>query len=349
MKGIYLAAVLACFSVSAKAAATCTPTGFYRDNIDLSAALINPVGTVSGEVDATGCNIGVYYNVGQGTVSNADIHGANYFGVVVDGNTTVVTVNVLQSSIHDIGDSPLGGAQHGVGIYYAAFDGGSASGRIVGNSVSNYQKGGIVANGPGTTADIENNIVTGQGRIDYIAQNGIQAGWGATAQIMRNTVTGNSYTGLNCASSGGIIAVGGPLYGPPNVYTTGTQIVGNTVTNNDVGVYLSNLDSSDAYPGYAPPSTMTNIKVVGNTITNDSLANISGNELSCGDPTSGGGYQAGVSDVGNNDKIIDNVISGAGYAASGTVTYQTYTIPVYAIPVDASTTFTNLPKVHATK
>ncbi len=88
---------------------------------------------------------------------------------------------------------------------------------------------------------------------------------------------------------------------------------------------------------------MTNIKVVGNTITNDSLANISGN--GCGY----GGYQAGVSDVGNNDKIIDSVISGAGYAASGTVTYQTYTIPVYAIPVDASTTFTNLPKVHATK
>ena len=340
MKGIYLTAVLACFSVSARTATACPYTGFYRDTINLTAALINPVGTVSGEVDATGCNIGVYYNVGQGTVSNADIHGAKYFGVVVDGNTTVVTVNVLQSSIHDIGENPLNGDQHGVGIYYAAFDGGSASGRIVGNSVWNYQKGGIVANGPGTTADIENNIVTGQGRIDYIAQNGIQAGWGATAQIMRNTVTNNSYTGPNCASSGGIIAVGGPLYGPPNVYTTGTQIVGNTVVNNDVGVYLSNLDSSDAYPGYAPPSTMTNIKVVGNTITNNRLANISGN--GCGY----GGYQAGVSDVGNNDKIIDNVISGAGYAASGT---SAGGYSVYAIPVDASTTFTNLPKVHATK
>ncbi len=342
MKGIYLVAVLACFSVTAKAAPTCTSTGFYRDGYNLTAALINPVETVSGEVDASGCNIGVYYDVGQGTVSNADIHGANYFGVVVDGNTTVVTVNVLQSSIHDIGESPLNGDQHGVGIYYAAFDGGSASGRIVGNSVWNYQKGGIVANGPGTTADIENNIVTGQGRIAYIAQNGIQAGWGATAQIMRNTVTGNSYIGLNCASSGGIIAVGGPLYGPPYVYTTGTQIVGNTVVDNDVGVYLSNWDLT------GPPSTMTNIKVVGNTITNDSLANISGNEpqSSCGNPNLGGGYQAGVSDVGNNDKIIDNVIFGVGYAASGT---SAGGYSVYAIPVDASTTFTNLPKVHATK
>ncbi len=337
MRGIYLTTILVCFS--AVAGATCTQTGFVRDGINLTAALINPVGTVSGEVDATGCNIGVYYNVGRGTVSGANIHGANYFGVVADGSSAAVTVNVLQSSIHDIGESPLNGDQHGVGIYYAAFGGGSASGRIAGNSIWNYQKGGIVANGPGATADVENNIVTGQGRVDYIAQNGIQAGWGATAQIMRNTVTGNAYTGTNCASSGGIIAVGGPLYGPPDVYTTGTQIVGNTVVNNDVGVYLSNWDLS------GPPPTATNIKVINNTITNDALTNISGNELSCGYPTTGGGYQAGVSDVGNNDKIIDNTISGAGYAASGSVGG----IPVYAIPVDASTSFTNRPKVHATK
>ena len=334
---ICLVIILACLLMTAGVAATCTTTGFYRDNINLTAVLINPAGTVSGEVDATGCNIGVYYNVGQGSVSDANIHGANYFGVVVDGGSVAVTVNVLNSSIHDIGETPLNGDQHGVGIYYVAFGAGSASGKIVGNSIWNYQKGGIVANGAGATADVENNIVTGQGAVDYIAQNGIQAGWGATAQIMRNTVTGNAYSGANCASSGGILAVGGPLYGGP--YTTGTQIVGNTVVNNDVGVYLSNWDLN------GPPPTATNIKVINNTITNDALTNISGNETSCGYPTSGGGYQAGVSDVGNNDKIIDNTISGAGYAASGYVG----TIPVYAVPVDASTSFTNRPKVHATK
>jgi hypothetical protein len=334
-----LVIILACLAMAAWAAPVCTQTGFSRDGINLTAAMINPVGTVSGEVDATGCNIGVYYNMGQGTVSDANIHGANYYGVVADGTGAAVTVDVLNSSIHDIGESPLNGAQHGVGIYFTAFHGNSVSGRISGNTIWNYQKGGIVVNGPDATADVENNIVQGQGRVDYIAQNGIQAGWGATATILRNTVTGNAYTGTNCASSGGIIAVGGPLYGPPNVYTTGTRIVGNTVVNNDVGVYLSNWDLN------GPPSTATNIKAVNNTITNDALTNISGNETSCGDPASGGGYQAGVSDVGNNDKIIDNTISGAGYAASGSVGL----IPVYAIPVDASTSFTNRPKVHANK
>ncbi len=332
-----LVIILACLLTAAGLAATCTPTGFVRDSINLTAVLINPVGTVSGEVDATGCNIGVYYNTGHGTVSDANIHSANYFGVVVDGSVAAVKVDVLNSSVHDIGENPLNGDQHGVAIYYAAYDGNSVSGRIAGNTVWHYQKGGIVVNGPDTTADVESNVVKGQGVVDYIAQNGIQAGWGATAKIMRNTVTGNAYSGANCASSGGIIAVGGPLYGFP--YTTGTQIVGNTVVNNDVGVYLSNWDLS------GPPSTATNIKAIDNVITNDALTNISGNEYTCGDPTTGGGYQAGVSDVGNNDKIIDNTISGAGYATSGFVG----AIPVYAIPVDASTTFTNRPKVHATK
>ena len=38
-------------------AATCTPTGFVRDNINLTAAQIG--GTVTGSLDATGCDIGV--------------------------------------------------------------------------------------------------------------------------------------------------------------------------------------------------------------------------------------------------------------------------------------------------
>ncbi len=38
---------------------TCMPTGFVRDGVDLTAARIG--GDVTGPVDATGCNIGVYY------------------------------------------------------------------------------------------------------------------------------------------------------------------------------------------------------------------------------------------------------------------------------------------------
>ena len=58
---------------------------------------------------------------------------------------------------------------------------------------------------------ISNNTVTGEGPVDYIAQNGIQLGYGAKATVTGNTVTGNAYTGANGASSGGILVVGGPL------------------------------------------------------------------------------------------------------------------------------------------
>lgn len=299
----------------AHATPSCTPTGFYRDSINMTALLFNP-GNITGEVDATGCNIGVYYGPGMtGTVDGTNIHGANYFGVVNDG----ATVAVSNSDIHDIGETPLNGSQHGVGIYFVY--GSAATGTIADNHIWNYQKGGIVVNGVLAQATIRGNVVTGHGPVDWIAQNGIQVGYGASADVKVNTVTGNQYTGTN-AVSGGIVVVGGPYYGAP--YTVGTQINRNTVVNNDIGVFLSNL----AADGTAP-TTPTYIKVVNNTISNDVITN---NWSPCG-------YQAGVSDVGNNDKIISNSISGIGYTpVPGDCPYLRF--------IDADPSFTNRPKVH---
>lgn len=306
-------------------AATCTATGFFRDGLNMTAAMINPPGTVTGDVDATGCNIGIYYDQGTtGAVDKANVHGSNYFGIVVYGDNNVVAVNITNSTVSQIGEVPFNGTQHGVGIYYRAFGSGSTSGKVTGNTVSLYQKGGIVTNGA-STVSVSGNTVTGLGRVNFIAQNGIQVGYGAIAQVQRNTVIGNAYTGTNCASSGGILVVGGDLYGGP--FTVGTQITANILVNNDVGAYLSNLDATGQ-----PPLVPTNIKVTNNTISNDTLTNLGG----CGF----NGYQAGVSDQGNNDKVTNNAISGVGYTAPGDA--QTF-----ATPIDTSVT--NLPKVHANK
>ena len=299
-------------------ATTCTATGFIRDSINLTAAVVVPPGPsadITGTVDATGCNIGIFFGPGtSGTVDSAEVFGANYFGIVVAADIStgsgVTSVDVTNNSVHDIGETPLNGTQHGVGIYYrACAAGSSATGTIAGNTLSNYQKGGIVVNCSGAAASISSNTVTGQGPIPYIAQNGIQVGFGATAQVMRNTVTGNSYTGTNNASSGGILIVGGACYG--GALTTGTQIVKNTVGHalgtdgNDVGIWLSNLDSS-----CSAATTSTNIKVINNTLINTELTDVSGN----GFPNP---YQAGISDAGANDKLINNNISGVGYTGSG--------------------------------
>ena len=118
------------------AAATCTPTGFYRDNINLTAAMIG--GNVTGTVDATGCDIGVYYGPGtKGSVNKATIKNAKYFGVVnYRGN-----VDVKNSTITQIGNIPFDGTQHGVGIFYTTEElpygtaSGTTQGLINGNLV----------------------------------------------------------------------------------------------------------------------------------------------------------------------------------------------------------------------
>lgn len=158
-----------------------------RDGINLTARLIDPT-SVSGEVDATGCNIGVYYGPeSAGQIENSAIYGANYFGIVNDG----ATVNVLSSEIHDIGENPFNGTQHGVAIYYT--NGGD--GTLDGNTIYGYQKGGIVVDLTGTRGIVTNNTVIGLGPVDFIAQNGIQVSRGATGEVRGNTISGNFYTG----------------------------------------------------------------------------------------------------------------------------------------------------------
>ncbi len=307
------------YNISAKAAATCTPTGFVRDSINLTAAVLNPSGTFSGTLDATGCNIGVYYSPGaKGTINNAEIFGANYYGVVNNGGHVTIT----KSSIHDIGEKPFNGSQHGVAIYFA--DASRATGSITNNYITKYQKGGIVTNGVGTNATITHNIVIGLGPVDFIAQNGIEVGDGAKATVNNNTVTDNSYTGSNLASSGGILVFGGACYG--SALTVGTNITNNIVLSNDVGVFLSNLDAS-----CTPTTTPTKILTQENFIRNDAVNNTSG----FGAP--GSGYQAGVSDQGDYDKIVNNKICGVGYT-------PVTTPPPYLYMIDV--TATNHPIVH---
>lgn len=317
---LLLAAAPGSVTVSASA---CTPTGF----MGLTAALINP-GNLNGTVvDATGCSIGIYFSGQDAKVQNANVYGALHYGIMVHGDTTNTSVDILNSRIHTIGDSPMNGNQRGVAIYYRAFlSTGTATGRVSGNEIFKYQKGGIVVNGPGSNVQVQNNEVIGEGPVGYIAQNGIQFGYGSSGSAMKNTVTGHSYTGSSTVS-GGIIVVGGAGYGAcPDgnacAYTTGIQIVQNTLDGNDIGVFLTNL----RVDGGAPDEP-TNVKAVNNTISNSAITN-----SYC--------YQAGVSDVGNNDKIINNKISGAGYAASSSC---------YSVEVDADVSFTNRPKVHANR
>jgi hypothetical protein len=75
---------------------------------------------------------------------------------------------------------------------------------ITGNVTTDYQKTGIIANGS-VAATIKNNVVTGDGPINYIAQNGIQVGYAATAIVKMNSSSGNNYTPTDTTACGFLI------------------------------------------------------------------------------------------------------------------------------------------------
>src|SRR5205085_6845843 len=247
---------------------------------------------------------------------NACDAGANRLrGILFDGASGSITGNEVVEL-----NQGISGCQEGNAIEVRNFGSSPTTSRVLidSNTVTNYQKTGIVANG-NVDATITDNTVTGGAPLNYIARNGIQVGFGATGMVKRNTVSGNSYTGPDV--SGGIIVVGGPFYGGD--FCRNVQVMQNTVSESDVGVFLSQYEAD-----LSAPATATNIKVVNNVISK-------------ADVTNGYVYQAGVSDVGNNDKIITNRISGAGYDPAN--------IPGSTFAVDADTSFTNRPKVHANK
>ena len=237
------------------------------------------------------------------------------FGIVViDGASASIT----RDAVTDIRDANPGlyGCQFGVGIlvgreYWPTSDFSSTpvedfvgTAMISRTAVSGYQKAGIVVDGPGSSATVSDNKVTGAGPSGAlgttIAQNGVQMSRGASGRISGNTVSANQYSGPNNAADGGVLLFGG--CGDPLVRNV--TVTANTLTDNDVGVYLSNSNPACA----AAPRTRTNDIVTKNQIASSGVTNVSGFSASplCG-------YQAGVSDLGNHDAITYNDIDGVGY------------------------------------
>jgi hypothetical protein len=68
--------------------------------------------------------------------------------------------------------------------------------------MSLYQKNGVVVSGTKAAVTVKNNHVTGNGPVNYIAQNGIQISFGATASVTGNTVSGHFYTPATVTACG---------------------------------------------------------------------------------------------------------------------------------------------------
>jgi len=300
-------AAAVCAPQAALAACTSTSfniyTGYGSTGAAMTAALVNPAGNVSGDVDASGCDIGVYYGPGKhGHVANANIHGAKYFGVVNDGGR----VEVESSSVSDIGDL-TSGTSRGYGIF---FWGGSnvALGSVHHSVVWRYQKNGIVIAGDHAYADVYSNSVLGEGQTMRIAQNGIEVIAGANASIYGNFVFGDAYTGSGGYGdqAAGILIYGGTCYTGVTVsLVTGVKVERNVVSDSDIGIALTNCTS----PGVAVTTATRNV-ADNNTLVNNAVTSVTAPP-----------YQAGIQAIGKSDTITDNDTCGPGYADNPPTTH----------------------------
>jgi hypothetical protein len=136
-------------------------------------------------------------------------------GVFVHEDATATVSNNIITSIRD---NPLSGCQQGYGIRVGSeaefdeedSDPGTAD--LFGNTISDYQKGGIFVDGEGSSADITDNVVTGDFKTKVIGQNGIQvSNTSVESTITGNTISDNFYGQPcikgNCYRATGVLEV----------------------------------------------------------------------------------------------------------------------------------------------
>ncbi len=232
-------------------------------------------------------------------------------GILLEG----ASGEVVGSTVLDLQrGSGASGCQEGFGIEVRNDDANRGRFRVdvLRNRVVAAQKIGILVVGAVEVA-LSDNTVDARGPVTHVARNGIQVSFGARGRVSGNTVSGNAYTGPAADTIGtGILVTGGSYFGASSPLVSDFAIEGNTLVDNDIGIYLSQLEGS---AGDAP-STPTRIRVAGNTLRNGAATNAT--------------YQAAIADYGTGNVITSNVISGAGYDPA-TVPDRTFTVEV--VPV----------------
>ncbi len=139
-------------------------------------------------------------------------------GILFDGASGSITNNVVTN----VNQGPSG-CQEGnaIEVRNPPFDttGTDLAVTISGNVATGYIKNGITANGS-VAAVITNNVVTGSGPVGVplAAQNGIQVGYGATAVVRGNTVSGNHYTPKDWVACGLLMYQAGGVRASSNTY-----------------------------------------------------------------------------------------------------------------------------------
>ncbi len=137
------------------------------------------------------------HNTGAGNVESLKVDGLSHG----NGNYRFIGVAYYDAggladslTITNITTSPLTSDQHGFGFYAYSPDAPSRTLTLSNSTISNYQKVGVALLG-NVVATVSNTTVTGIGLTSTIVQNGIEVAFGASAQLVSDTVSGNEFDG----------------------------------------------------------------------------------------------------------------------------------------------------------
>ncbi len=174
--------------------------------------------------------------------------------------------SVHNCEVKAIRNTPIDGAQGGVGIFAQADDGNPRTLDIIKNNIFDFQKNGTVFAGADLTINADSNTVTGAGPVSFIAQNGIQLGFGAAGSVTNNTISNISYIPSTVVSCGVLLyQPAGPVTTSNNSLTAcqmsiyyidvGGDIRENTVTATAANTGTTSYWGIDADPGDRPKVT----------------------------------------------------------------------------------------------
>lgn len=250
--------------------------------------LPTPVVRVGNEVTQVDVNGAVSVSIENLTVSGPLLtpNGCSdrYAGIWARGGAALDLSSVTVRNIH-LNATGASGCQTGLAIYYGQGPaaGTTATGVLTDVTATNFQKNGITVGGIGTNVTITNSLIE-EGALDwspYIAQNGIQIGRGAVADVSSTTING-----MHC---------GIPVTCGPDATSSSGFIIFETenITISDVSIFNSDMG------------------VVSYFMTGGGAVSITDSQIS-GSPT------AGIYNMGGVVTVTDTVISD-GYW--GAITY----------------------------
>jgi pectin methylesterase-like acyl-CoA thioesterase len=174
------------------------------------------VAPFAGTGDGGGVVISGFIITGPGAGSESRADTCELQDGILVHEDAVATIS--NNEIVSIRDNPLSGCQTGFGIRVGEYTGNDdeqndpGTGTLTGNTISDYQKGGIWVDGDGSSATITENTITGAGKTNVIAQNGIQiSNTTFESTITDNSINDNFFDNKGCLKNGGCYRAVGVL------------------------------------------------------------------------------------------------------------------------------------------